>query len=108
MTGAARRSHLDPLEDRAEADQLAVGVEVEQLVGQAVSAPGIVGEPGQQRRPHRGRADVRRGPREIVRVERRLALLGAAALVATDGAPVEAGDRPDPPGDGRPRRPPPR
>ena len=47
MTGAARRSHLDPLEDRAEPDQLPVGVEVEQLVGQRLGARDL-GEPGQQ------------------------------------------------------------
>ena len=67
----------------------------------SVSAPGISGNRASSEERMAARTDLGRRPAEVVRVERRLALLGAAALIATHGAPVEAGDRPDPPGDGR-------
>ena len=84
---------LDPLEDRAEPDQLARRVQVEQLVRAASRrrrCPGTArGASPASRRP-----DVGRGPGQVVGVERGLALLGAAALIATDRAAVVPGDRP--------------
>ena len=89
---------LDPLEDRTETHELAAGVEIEQLVGQALGA-GDLREADAQRGPHRRRTDVGSRAPDIVGVERRLALLRAAALVATDRAAVLPRGRPDPSGD---------
>ncbi len=66
-----------------------------------VSAPADGGEPGEQRGPHRVGADIGLDPLEVVGVERRLAQLRAAALVAADRAAVVPGDRPHPAGDAR-------
>ena len=96
--GRGAQVALDPLEDRAEADELASGVQVEQLVGQALRT-GDLREPVEQGRAHRLGADVGRGAAQVVGVERRLALLGPAALVAADRAAVVPADRSHPTGD---------
>jgi hypothetical protein len=89
---------LDPFEDGPQADQLARGVEVEQLVGQ-VLRPGDVREAGAQHGAHRLGPTSAVALRRVVGVEWRLALVGPAALVAADRAAVVACDRPR-----RPRR----
>ncbi len=88
--GRSAQVALDPLEDRAEADELARGMQVEQLVGQVVR-PVDVRKPATQRLAHRLEPDVGRDPAQVVGVERRLTLLRATALVATDGAAVVLG-----------------
>ena len=89
---------LDPLEDRTETDQLAPGVEVEQLARQSVCARDGR-ETGKERGAHRIGADIRADPLQVVGVERRLAQLPSPALVAADRAAVMLGDRSHPPGD---------
>ena len=91
---------LDPLEDGSETHQLAGRVEVEQLVGQALGA-GDRREAGKEGGPHGLRADVGADALEVVRVERSLPELRAAALVATDRAAVMPGGRSHPPCDAR-------
>lgn len=91
---------LDPLEDRAEADQLARRVQVEQFIREALRAVDL-GEARAEGRAHRLCPDVRGRPAEVVRVERRLALLRTTALVATDRAAVVSSDGPCPPRDAR-------
>ncbi len=91
---------FDPLDDGAETDQLAAGVEVEQLVRKRLRA-GDLGEAVEQRRPHRLGPDIGRRAAQVVGVERRLALFGAAPLVAADRAPVVPGDRSGATGDPR-------
>ena len=83
---------LDPLEDRAERRQLPRRVEVEELereVARAVEHREPVGE----LRPDLDALAVER-LREVLRVERRLALLAAAELVAADRTAVVLADRP--------------
>ena len=89
---------LDALEDGSETDHLTGCVEVEQLVGQGLGAPDV-GEPAEQRSPHRVGADIGLDPLEVIGIERCLAELGAAQLVAADRAAVMPGDRPHPAGD---------
>ena len=91
---------LDAFQDGAESDQLAPGVQVEQLVGQAI-CPGHLGESGEETRPHRGGTDVGAGAPEVVGIEGRLALLGAAPLIPADRAAIVPGDRPCPARDPR-------
>ena len=83
---------LDPVDDRGQADQLARRVQGEELVDQVLGA--VDGrEPAAQARADRVDADVGVEPDEVLLVERRLALLAAAALVAADRAAVVPGDR---------------
>ena len=98
-TGAAAQVALDPVEDGGQADELARRVEREELVDEALRAVDRR-EPDAQRGPDLLDPDVGAGPGEVVVVERTLALLGAAALVAADRAAVVPGDRASP----RPRR----
>ena len=88
---------LDPLEDRAEADELARRMQVEQLVGEGLRALDA-GEARAKRGAHRVRPDVGRHSPQVIGIERRLALLGTAALVAADRAAVVPGDRSCPAG----------
>ena len=91
---------LDPFQDCPEADQLAARVKVEQLVGQSRRALDRR-EAGKEGGPHRLGADVGLDALEIVGIERGLAELGAAALVAADRAAVVPGGRSHPAGDAR-------
>ena len=77
---------LDPLEDRRERGELAGRVEVEQLVGERLAALED-GEPVDERLARVARVAVE-GELQVVRVERRLALLAAPELVPADGAAV--------------------
>jgi hypothetical protein len=74
-------------------DELAIRVQVQQLVGQVLRS-GHDREARQEAGAHRLGADIGGGPFQVVGVERRLAQLRTAALVATDHAAVVAGDRP--------------
>ena len=84
---------LDPLEDRRERVELARRVEVEQLVGERLAALEDREPVAQVRPAPRAPVGVER-PAEVVRVERRLALLAAAELVAAHGAAVVLADGP--------------
>ena len=92
---------LDALHDRAQGDELAGRVQVEQLVGEALGT-GDVREARSKRGAHRVGPYIGRYAPHVVGIERRLALLRASALVAADRAAVVPGDRLAP---GRPRRP---
>ena len=83
---------LDPLEDGAKTDELPRRVQVEQFVRQPLG-PLDLGESGEQQGAHRVGPDIGPDPPLVVRVKRRLALLAAAALVATDRAAIVAKDR---------------
>ncbi len=83
---------LDPLEDRAEGDQLPRRVEVEQLIREPVGTD-HVREASPQHRPCRRDVGVGLGAPDVVGIEWRLTLLGTAPLIATDRAAVVAGDR---------------
>src|SRR4029077_18511871 len=85
--GRGTQVALDPFEDRAETDELAPGMEVEQLAGQAVRARGRR-TAGDERGAHRRCAYVRSDPFHVLGVERRLAQLPSPALVAADRAAV--------------------
>ena len=86
-TDAERRSRVDPVEDRLEPVELARRMQVEQLVDELVvpveGREALVEEvPGMAARVDRF------GPVQVVVVDRRVALLPAAELVAADDAPV--------------------
>ena len=83
---------LDAIEDGDEPDELARGVERQQLVDERFGAVDRR-EPATQAGPDLLDADVGGDPREVVVIERAGALLRAAALVATDRAAVVPGDR---------------
>ena len=83
---------LDPRHDRGQPDELARRMQVEQLVDEVRRAVDRRKPLGQLAADRRG-PDVGRGPDEVVGVELGLALLPAAALVATHGAAVALGDR---------------
>ena len=92
---------LDAVDDRGQADELPRRVQVQQLVHELRRA--VDGrEPRLDDGPDLVGPDVRAEPDEVLGIERCLANLGLAALVATDRAAIDAGDRP--PGQGR-RRP---
>ncbi len=82
---------LDPLEDRAQGGQLAGGVEVEQLIGQALATLQDR-ETVAQALPELGALLVQ-GAAEVRGVERGLALLAPAELVPADGAAIVLADR---------------
>ena len=98
--GRGAQVALDAFEDGAQTDELAIRVQVEQLVGQVLRS-GHDREARQEVGAHRLGTDIGGGPFQVVGVERRLAQLRPTALVATDHAAVVAGDRPGPTGDPR-------
>ena len=114
---------VDPLEDRGEAVELPRRVQVEQLVDQRVVA--VEGREPVVERPPRLAVRIHLGrPGDVVVVDRRVALLASADLVAADDAAVVLADEPadrhrrrlgagvglvgGPVGIGLPARPPPR
>ncbi len=90
--GCRAKIALDPLQDRAQAHQLARGMQIQQLIDQG-RRPDDLGEPTAQHRAHGSRSDIRGDPGQIVGLQRRLAMLRAAALVPADRAPVVPADR---------------
>ena len=89
-TGAARRSVSMRSMMARQPDELARRVQVQQLVHQQRRAVDRR-EPGLDHRPDLIGADVGAEPDEVLGIERRLAQLGLAALVATDRAAIDAG-----------------